>query len=303
MPHHPPVDETQLFRAFLGVLTTAQLLRAGVMKRMLRAALASGAWARVRRGWIACAPDAEAVAAVRAGGAVSCLSAMAHLGAWQPRRAHGHVRRADGQRDRRALPAKGCRPYGENPPVRAAVDDLETSFRCALRCADPEQLIAVADSIVHRQLATLEELRGWAATAPQRVRALLELVEPSSESGTESMVRVRLRSLGLRVSVQQWIGRRRVDLMIGDRLIIECDSVAHHADRDAFQRDRRSDRMHLALGYLVVRLTWEQIHDEWPEVERDILAIVRRGDHRWPPHLRRARRRAADGAERIAAAG
>ncbi len=296
------MDDAQLFRAFLGVLTTAQLLQAGVTKRMLRDALEAGAWARVRRGWIACRPDPAALAAVRAGGAVSCLSAMAHLGAWQPRRTAGHVRRADGQRDRRDRATKGCRPFGGNPPVRAAVDDLETAFRCALRCADPEQLVAVADSILHRELATLEELRRWSATAPQRVRALLDLLEPLSESGTESMVRVRLRALGLRVRVQQWIGRRRVDLMIGDRLIIECDSAAHHADPEAFQRDRRSDRVHLALGYLVVRLTWEQIHDEWPEVERDLLAIVRRGDHRWPPRLRRAGCGAADRAQRPAGA-
>ncbi|WP_347756185.1 type IV toxin-antitoxin system AbiEi family antitoxin domain-containing protein [Agrococcus sp. ProA11] len=319
------MDAPQLFSASLGVLTTAQLRRAGVTKRQIRDAVAAGTFTRVRRGWLAYRGDPAAVAAVRACGAVSCLSAMEHLGAWQPRRTLGHVRRADAQRDRRGQPkeshrppsgaaaqgarrpardraAKGCRPYGSNPPVLAAIDDLETAFRCALRCADREQLITVADSIVHRKLATLDELRHWSEDAPLRVRALLELVEPKSEAGTESMVRLRLRRLGIVVRVQQWIGRRRVDLLIGDRLIIECDSAAWHTDAEAFQRDRRTDRIHVALGYLVVRLTWEQIHDEWPQIEQDILAIVRRGDHRWPPRLRPAAR-AADGAEPGVAAG
>lgn len=320
------MDALQLFPASLGVLTTAQLREAGMTKRMIRTAIASGTFSRVRRGWLAYRGDAAALAAVRSCGAVSCLSAMEHLGAWQPRRTTGHVRRADARRDRRGqskeprrslraggeLPqserrrerdrsAKGCRPFGTNPPVLAAVDDLETAFRCALRCADREQLITIADSIVHRKLATLDELQQWSKDAPLRVRTVLELVEPQCEAGTESMVRLRLRGRGINLRVQQWIGRRRVDLLIGDRLIIECDSAAWHTDAEAFQRDRRTDRIHLALGYLVVRLTWEQIHDEWPAIEQDILAIVRRGDHRWPPHLRPAAR-AADGAEPSVAA-
>ncbi|MCR8670552.1 type IV toxin-antitoxin system AbiEi family antitoxin domain-containing protein [Agrococcus sp. HG114] len=296
-------DAAELFRAFLGVLTTAQLLQAGVPRKALDAALAAGKVQRLRRGWIAWQPDAAVAAAVRGGGCISCVSAMGHLGAWQPRGCAGHVRRADGQRDKRArrsaatdagaaakharprTSAKGCRPYGANPPVTAAIDDLETAFRCALRCADREQIVTIADSIVHRGLASLAELRRWAASAPRAVRRHLDLVEPLAESGTESMVRVRLLALGLSVRVQQWIGRRRVDLMIGDRLIVECDSVAHHADLEAFQRDRRADRAHVAAGYLVIRLTWEQIHDEWPAIERDILAIVRRGDHRWRKRL------------------
>lgn len=304
------IDATELFRAFLGVLTTAQLLQAGVSRRALDASLAAGRVQRVRRGWIAWQADAAAVAAVRSGGCVSCLSAMAHLGAWQPRGCIGHVRRAQGQRDHRGkrskgaaaatrgrsagsarrarvgLDTKGCRPYGTNPPVASAVDDLETAFRCAVRCADREQLIAVADSIVHRGLATLEELRAWAAAAPRDVRRQLERVEPLAESGTESLVRLRLLALGIALDVQHRIGRRRVDLLIGDRLIVECDSAAYHADPEAFQRDRETDRIHLAMGYLVIRLTWEQIHDDWPAIEQDILAIVRRGDHRWPARLR-----------------
>lgn len=272
-----------LFRTFLGVLTTAQLVQAGVSRAGLARALEQGRVERVRRGWIGWQPHPAARAAVEAGGCVSCMTALAHHGAWLPRGVGPHVRLAKAARDRRARGSRGCRPFGAAPPVAAAVDDLETAFRCALRCADREQLVAIADSLLHRGLASLAELRAWAAGAPDARRRWLDLLDDRAESGTESMVRLRLRPLGisLRVQVQVWRGRR-VDLLIGDRLIIECDSVEHHTDLAAYQRDRRYDRRHVAEGYLVLRLTWQQVHDEWPEIEQQILAIVRRGGHRWP---------------------
>ena len=40
------------------------------------------------------------------------------------------------------------------------------------------------------------------------------------------------------------------------------------------------ERSLVAEGYVVVRLTNRQIVDDWPNVERHLLAIVRRGGHR-----------------------
>ncbi|MGM1029855.1 MAG: DUF559 domain-containing protein [Actinomycetota bacterium] len=276
------MDAVDLFRAFLGILTTAQLLAAGVTRGALERSLAEGRVERVRRGWIAWHPAPAALEAVRRGGCVSCLDALEHLGAWRPRGPRGHVRLPEERRRTRCRPGRACRPYGDNPPVSASIDGLEIAFRCALRCADREQLVAVADSLVHQGLTTVESLRSWAATAPLERRRWLELVHRLAESGTESMVRLRLRALGVAFQLQVRIPPGRVDLLIGDRLIIECDSAQHHTDLEAYQRDRRRDRAHLAQGYLVVRLTWEQVHDEWASIEEDLLAIIRRGDHRWP---------------------
>jgi very-short-patch-repair endonuclease len=280
--HHPGMDAADLFRAFLGILTTAQLLHSGVTRAALERSLAAGRVERVRRGWIAWHPEPSALDAVRRGGCVSCLDALEHLGAWRPRGPRGHVRLPEERRRARRRPGPACRPYGDNRPVTASIDDLETAFRCALRCADREQLVAVAESLVHRGLATIELLRAWAASAPLERQRWLDLVDRLAESGTESMVRLRLRALGLGCRLQVRIPPGRVDLLIGDRLIVECDSAKHHTDVEALQRDRRRDRAHVALGYLVVRLTWEQIHDDWPSIEADLLTIVRRGDHRWP---------------------
>ncbi|WP_186808218.1 type IV toxin-antitoxin system AbiEi family antitoxin domain-containing protein [Agrococcus baldri] len=290
------MDQIELFRACLGVLSTAQLLHTGITRSAIRRALAAGRVQRLRRGWYGQQPHPDAIRAIALGGCVSCMDALQHHGAWRPRDKREHVRVSEERRRTRGSRGRArvgtprqrprhtrCRPYGANPPVAAALDDLEIAFRCALRCADREQLVAIADSLVHRELATLEQLRSWAADAPSSGRGWLDLVRGEAESGTESMVRLRLRALGVAVSIQvrMWRGRR-VDILVGDRLIIECDSVAHHTDLEAYERDRRYDRMHVAQGYLVIRLTWQQIHDDWPAVERDILAVIRRGDHRWP---------------------
>ena len=267
------------------VLTAAQLEQLGLDRTRREAALRQGRLLRIRTGWFA-RPDAspDVVAAVRARACIACVSALRLRGAWVPEgagRPHvRHARRSDGIRDR-----EGCRPHGSPPPVTSAIDDLETAFRCLLRCGSHEDVVVVADSLLHRGLASLEELASWMQAAPSRIRALLDQVD-ASESGTESMVRIRLRRRNVRVRTQVWIGRRRVDLLVGDLLVIECDGAEHHAGWTAQSADRERDRELVAAGYVVVRLTYRQIVDDWPSVERDLLAILRRGGHRGP---RRAR--------------
>ena len=68
--------------------------------------------------------------------------------------------------------------------------------------------------------------------------------------------------------------RRRfleVDCLWADRrLIVELDGHAAHRTALAFERDRERDRLLLAAGWQVVRLTWRQIHDDAEEVVRDL---------------------------------
>ncbi|GAA2175184.1 hypothetical protein GCM10009846_24090 [Agrococcus versicolor] len=159
------------------------------------------------------------------------------------------------------------------------MDDVETAFRCVLRCGSDEDVVVVADSLLHRGDATRDELERWMRDAPARVRALLARVD-AAESGLESIVRIRLRSCGIRVRTQVWIGRRRVDLLVGDRLVVECDGAEHHAGWTAHAADRERDRELVAAGYVVVRVTYRQVVDDWEAVLQDVLAIVRRRGHR-----------------------
>lgn len=260
-----------------GVLSAAQLEAEGWQRNDRRRALVDGRLVRVRAGWFARqGADVEVVAAVRSHGCLSCASALRRHGAWIPEGLRGvHVRAArtaDGR-------AAGCRTYGGASPIRSAIDDVETAFRCLLRCATGEDLVVVSDSLLHLRLATRHELEVWSGSAPRRVRRALAKID-RAESGLETMVRVRLRAKGVAVRTQVQIGRYRVDLLVGDRLIVECDGGEHHARWAAQSADRARDRALALAGYVVVRLTYEQIVHGWDAVEADLVAFVRSDRHR-----------------------
>jgi very-short-patch-repair endonuclease len=262
----------------LGVLSAAQLLRLGWSRWEIERAVQQRPLSRLRPGWFAQAgADADVASAVRQGGCLACASALRARGVWMPEaleRDHVRYARRSGKR--------GCAPFGGAFAVSAAVDDVVAAFRCLLRCGTAEDIVVVADSLLHLELATRTELVRWVESAPMRIRALLDKLD-TAESGTETMVRLRLRALGLgvRTQVSVWPGMR-VDLLIGQRLVVECDSEKHHSSWKQQQADRARDRELVARGYLVIRLTYRQIHDDWAAIERDVLAVVRRGDHRWP---------------------
>ena len=54
------------------------------------------------------------------------------------------------------------------------------------------------------------------------------------------------------------------------RLALELDSREVHATPQAFQSDRRRDRVLLAEGYRTTRVTWHQLRDEPAEVVADL---------------------------------
>jgi very-short-patch-repair endonuclease len=58
------------------------------------------------------------------------------------------------------------------------------------------------------------------------------------------------------------IGEFEVDLLWPEqRFVVEFDGFAFHADRAAFERDRRRDAELQARGYRVMRVTWRQLVD------------------------------------------
>lgn len=264
-----------------GVVSTRVLRSVGYSYRDIRMLHLSGAIPEnLREGWWAVSgADTDVVAAVRAGGVLTCVSALARLGVYRPLDDGClHVRASRGLV--RGTTVKNCSP-GRRPAPVVAVDHPLVAARAAIGCLDLENAVAVLDSMVHLHIVTGAELdealggtaRGWDVL---RRRDL-------ADSGQESLVRVRLRALGLKVRTQVRIaGVGRVDLVVGDRLVVEVDSKAHHTRLENYRTDRRRDRALVSLGYRVLRITWEEVMFGWEEVERQILAIVRRGEHRWP---------------------
>ncbi|UTT62057.1 DUF559 domain-containing protein [Microcella humidisoli] len=71
----------------------------------------------------------------------------------------------------------------------------------------------------------------------------------------------------------------RADLLVGDRLLIECDSEAHHAEPANRRADLRRDESLMALGFIVLRPDYRQVFDDPAGIVATVAAIVARGDH------------------------
>ena len=105
-------------------------------------------------------------------------------------------------------------------------------------------------------------------------------MDERSESGTESIVRVRLRRAGIRPQLQlEVVEGVRVDLLVGDRLVIEIDGREFHDGSVAFEKDRRRDLLLKALGFEVLRVSCAQVLGDWEAVLETILTMMDRGQH------------------------
>ncbi|MBT0565994.1 hypothetical protein [Williamsia sp. CHRR-6] len=264
------------------VYSRSELLCRGTDDSDIRAAIRDGHLVRLRRGWYATPEaDPDTVAAVRAGGVLACVSALAAHGLWIP---PGHDRlhirfSRHGERAGRW----GCHGYGSTLPCAAAVDTVPVALDCAGRCLGREDWIVVCDSALNSTGMSPTELRSQLPACAAHVGRWINDSDRRSQSGTESMVRLRLRALGYAVEVQPEIpGVGRVDLRVG-RLLIECDSRAHHTGLDTYCTDRRRDRAALVGRWMTMRLTYSDVVSDWDAVLADIAAIVRRDRHRLRP--------------------
>lgn len=130
----------------------------------------------------------------------------------------------------------------------------------AVRCQDPRAAIATIDSALHLHVLRVDELDELFDVLPRRYRRLRGLIDSRAESGPETLVRLMLRGLGCRVGVQVQIeGVGRVDLLVDDWLIVECDSRQFHSHWEAQREDRRRDLAAAERGYSTIRLTAEDI--------------------------------------------
>ncbi|EGD55706.1 DUF559 domain-containing protein [Gordonia neofelifaecis] len=260
-----------------GVFRWGQL-RERATRAEIDRAVADGALIRLRRDWYATtAANPQVVRAVAAGGVLTCASALELHGVWVPPTDRLHIRGNDATA---RLQPGWCRQIGRQPPEAGAVDDLETSLRHAAKCLSEEQFVVVCDSALNRRLCTASELERL-FIAPHLAR-LLERCDGKSESGTETMTRLRLRRPNLVIRTQVPLPFGRVDLLIGRSLIVEVDGYEYHADPAAFERDRLRDLRAKALGYNVVRLSFRQVVHQWDVVGPLLEAMIARGDHLRP---------------------
>lgn len=283
-PPAPPQIENAVDALERRRWTTADLRSAGVPKRALRRWLDSGRLVRVRRGvYVSADTPAPLVDAARLGARLGCVSLLSLLGVFVRNASglHVHIDRGESR-----LPPRGPRVVahwrtpgdgGDHHLAAPIVDALVE----AVRCQQPRDAIATLDSAWHLGVADESVIAEVFARLPARYAALRPLLDPRSEAGTESLMRLLLRALGHRAEVQVRIaGVGRVDLVVEGWLIVECDSRAYHGDWAARRRDVRRDLAAARQGYTTVRPLAEDILSSYDEMVATMFDILRHGPTR-----------------------
>lgn len=265
------------------VAKVSDLRRRGVSRRELDALIGSGAYRRVGNGWLAgVGADPRVVLALGTGARLTCVDAAKLHGLWTPPSAGVHVYRRVGAEPLGHLGGEvGHRPSPRRWPDQSPIAPVALALEHAARCLDLVDAAILFESAWNLGLLDAAGVGVVLARVPQRVRRSLVRVRRSAESGTETRVRWWLESQRVAVRSQVRVpGVGRVDLLVGRRWVIECDSVAHHTGLATYAADRRRDLELGRRGYLVIRLTWEQVFLTWPTTQEALLEILRRGEHR-----------------------
>lgn len=287
---------TDTIRRHGGLAPTHQLYAAGFNKRVLSFAANHDIIVRVRQGWY-CTPDVDPAlqSAIRVGGRLGCISGAALHGFWNPPDEHLHVSLSHNSCRLRTpnsmklrLRHSGARVTTHwNTDSRYGSSLLLDPISClaeVAKCQPIDYAIAIANSALRPQatrstpLLSRVEWESLANSIPRRAH-LLHLADGVCESGTESIVWARFSRHKLPLQRQVWIDRKRVDFLVGRRLVIEVDGAAYHIDPVRFELDRTRDAELCALNFVVLRFSYNQVIYRWAEVESAVLAAVARCEH------------------------
>jgi very-short-patch-repair endonuclease len=273
------------------VATRAELLAAGVSRRGLARALASGSVIRVRRDrYMVAESPQELREAVRIGGRATCLTLLHLVGVFvfASDRLHVHISRGMSRLRsaadvRRPLEHRSSRrqrlhwvPLVRPDDVTGACVGLVDALVHAVLCQPARHAIATIDSALNKRLIGLADLADVFAALPPRFRVLRSLVDGRAQSGPETLVRLMARALGCRVDVQVFFdGVGFVDLLLDGWLVVECDSKEFHQSWEQQVKDRNRDLALAAQGFVTLRLTAAQIMYRPDEVVSALRCLVR----------------------------
>ncbi|GAB20312.1 hypothetical protein GOEFS_110_00400 [Gordonia effusa NBRC 100432] len=244
----------------------------------------------VAHGWLRSEDaDPRVVAAVSAGGALTCVSALGFhkrhgiSTIWiPPGHRHTHVRLSKYKKTQAhpAGPFRWCQGFGRPLPVVTAVDSIPVALACAARCLPPEEWIAIVDSILNSMSITIPDIQADMGVVAKSVLAMFGRCDARSQSGTETVARLRLVAAGFNVMVQPEItAHHHADLRVG-ALLIECDGRLYHSNEKSYREDRARDRVTLIDRWLTMRLTYDDVLYDWDRALEDIRAITRPDRHR-----------------------
>ncbi|QKJ20141.1 endonuclease domain-containing protein [Microbacterium hominis] len=265
-----------------GIVHRAAAERAGFPISVRRAAVRTGAVRKLRRDWLATddAPPDLVTAAIN-GGTLTCVSAARRRGWWMPEGAPTGIHlRVDPHASSPVDPDVAVHWSQRIAPARpdSLLESVEDTLAHIAVCLDAESAQVVWNSAVKlesRSPAALQRVR-WRT---QAARDCADRASEQSDSGLETIAVVRLTPWGIPIQQQVVLLGRPVDILMGERLVIQIDGYAHHASSAQRSRDVAFDAELALLGYTVLRFTYVQIVHDWEGVERTIARAIAAGLH------------------------
>lgn len=209
---------------------------------------------------------------------ITCVTAAERQGLWVPERGTWHVA-ASPHAGRFQVPARTVVHWSTPlvPRQRDAVeDDLSNALALIARCQPLETALVIWESALNQGVVDAQALARL--PLPAAAREVLARARPFADSGLETIVIHRLRWLNLPMLPQAWVLGHRVDLLIGERLVVQLDGASHTGARRT--SDIEHDAQLTLRGYHVLRFSYEQIMERWEQVQAIIMEAVAQGLHR-----------------------
>jgi len=259
------------------VWTYAALSRS-LSRRQISRRTDAGSLVRVRRGVYATREACdEVVAAAAHGGTLGCESAARHHGLWVLDEGAGlHVWMHD-DRHQHPHPDCSCTTHWDGGSSASAfsLPSIPKVLLQIFRCRGAESFFVALESARRLGLIDARDLRTLRSVIGAAGRDLIDFSRDDSDSGLESLVRLRTRRHGWTIRTQTWIvATGRVDLLIEDWLIVETDGRDNHDSPTHRHKDLVRDANAAAWGHVTLRFDYAMVVHDWDLVERAIVATL-----------------------------
>lgn len=264
---------------FDGIAHGRRLQEFGCSRTQLSAAARSGSIHRLRAGvFVLAAADPKVVAAGAHGGALTCADALRAHGVWLLSAEDESVHVWMGGSGRRH-PHAGCEctVHYSAGTAQLGFAPIAVALIHAYRCLTAEEFFAAYESAWNKRLISAHDRARIRKELPSAARWMLDLARADSESGLESLLRLRLHVLGIFLECQVTIeGVGRVDFVLAGRLILEVDGRANHASAERRHHDLERDAAASALGFETLRFDYAMVVHDWAAVVQAILPALDR---------------------------
>ncbi|MFK4638168.1 type IV toxin-antitoxin system AbiEi family antitoxin domain-containing protein [Paenarthrobacter histidinolovorans] len=258
-----------------GAATTGTLLTAGFTRRMLTKAVRDGVVNRLHRGvYTSREADPDVVAAFRADGMLTCVSAARFYRLWTLEDPGSlHLSCSTGQA-RRGVVHHGVCVHPAHPylPVAGVADVLIHALRCLPELA----ALVMVQSAVSQALLSTDFLKSkLPGNRNGRTRGTLDLVLPRADSLLEVLAHTHFTRAGLRVRMHVDVpGVGEVDCLVNECLIVELDGGTHLEPKQV-KKDQYRNNAGMRGGLLTLHYYYGDVVHQPERMVGEVLAILR----------------------------